>query len=109
MSICSKCGRQIQNKQALRVHEAACKSKEANSSFEVTKAEEEPKEAYNSLKKSKLTEEDFMGGEETESKETPKEEEEPNYCEDCGKVLSSRSKYCPGCGIELDWNAIEED
>lgn len=37
-----------------------------------------------------------------EQKEDKKEEEIFN-CPDCGYKLLPLSKYCPSCGVELDW------
>ena len=30
-------------------------------------------------------------------------------CNDCGQIVKSNQKFCPGCGAELDWSSLDDD
>ncbi len=30
-------------------------------------------------------------------------------CNDCGELVKSNQKFCPGCGAELDWSSLEDE
>jgi hypothetical protein len=30
-------------------------------------------------------------------------------CNDCGQIVKSNQKFCPGCGAELDWSSLDDE
>jgi rubrerythrin len=42
-------------------------------------------------------------GEKGEERKEKREEEETFVCPDCGTSVKGMTKYCPGCGCELEW------
>jgi len=45
----------------------------------------------------------FIGGKKHMNKKETEDQDEGSECDNCGQDLSGKPKFCPGCGIELNW------
>lgn len=83
VEICDICGREVQNKQALKIHKLSCE------------------------KDNKLVDDDIESIDDLEIKEEkldfPEETKEKNFCPECNFELKDYETPCSNCNAEIVW------
>lgn len=93
VEICDICGKEVQNKQALKIHKLSCQK--AN---KLTETNSHQNGSFNPMDEPsddlEIQEEDF---------ETPEETEGQNFCPECNFQLKDYENPCPNCNAEIEW------
>lgn len=107
VEVCDICGKEIQNKQALRIHRLSCAKAKEDSLGE--KANELPQDNIHQQGGSvaPVSEpSDDLEIEEAEHNnpfEASQEKEGSNYCPLCNFQLKDYENPCSNCGAEVEW------
>lgn len=98
VEICDICGKEVQNKQALKIHKLSCEKAKKLAYSEKPK----DKTVYNDGSFAPITEpsDDLEIEEELE---TPEETEGENFCPECNCQLKDYESPCPNCGAVIEW------
>lgn len=98
VEICDVCGKEVQNKQALKIHKLSCEK--ANKLTLSEKSED--KTIYNEGSFAPIVEpSDDLEIEEAELENQG--EDIHNFCPECNCELRDYETPCPNCGASIEW------